>query len=843
MKTFFKILFLIYTINQIKTSDTWKISFYGEEDINHQNPNKFNLLRGNYQTIQVMVEKYDVYFPNAIIKLKTNTAKMMPNELKINARESGTYSFDVGIPCNTVAETMDIQFSLEDINNVVIDTIVCQGNAQLIPKVITFDILNYFGFSNNMFSKLYIKQDFKNYESLDIKVMTDRKCQIQKYLQEINNIEIGEYTKEEDLIIHYSWIRPNFDKIQISNKCEISLSLESTDNSKCFAVDNNRKINLEYKAPIADLDRRETFNHNSIVSSYIDNNINPQTGNLDDTSLSLHFYKEVDYFVSYCLIQDANDAFISNFEILNQRANSSNKKIFSSFAMTQFDIRDAETEIKFRNLEKNRNYKIKCIFDLFDNKTSIELTYGEDMQVPMKINFNETKMNLVNNCYTEEYMRSNNLDTRYCDIINRRLLFTIFPEVMKYKLSSFNFEDFSIYSTKNTEGKLEHIKNILNKNEEITTSNLNILSAMSDYLFVINCQENKECQDEKDKLFKNIITKYKEINLEKIDIKNEEQIVLNDILLFNNIIENTDCINYDNFDYLINSIAEQRNKFFIESIRVYNNYLSNYFVLIFDKFLTITTKFKTIYKNKFELDEKLNMYKNKVLIDFFNSFTNWISYGMVNSGESLQNFCKNLYINYSQDKDSVTIFDNNDILIKGFETEESKKLYKEIFSTGGISYKEFPLFPLSNHQSIAVTLILFTDLRENFVNEEIAYSEAFKIIFKQKTIDNYCYIWNNIYNGKDHKLINNYVLTEYLNEKDEKYDINCISNIMISPMTVILGQHDVNGSLFKEGIGFLSIIFIVLLTLSLIVVTSPFILDKYYKNQTKQAENALKELK
>ena len=135
-------------------------------------------------------------------------------------------------------------------------------------------------------------------------------------------------------------------------------------------------------------------------------------------------------------------------------------------------------------------------------------------------------------------------------------------------------------------------------------------------------------------------------------------------------------------------------------------------------------------------------------------------------------------------------------------------------------------------------------MRPWYEKADIAYSEAFKIIFKKKKTGNYCYLWNNNYKtSKDEKLVNNYIFTEYLDkDSNNKYDINCVSRIMISPMTVILGQKDIKGNIFKEGISFLSVIVIVFITLCLIIISLPFILSKFYKKQDERSKSSVSEL-
>lgn len=193
--------------------------------------------------------------------------------------------------------------------------------------------------------------------------------------------------------------------------CRITATIVNTDNSKCFKL-HYKPVQVFYKNnTIVDYGNKKAFYHNSIVSSYIDKNKD------EENSLSLFFYKEMLYFVSYYAIQDINNVFLSNHEILNQRLNN-NDNISVTFNISEIKSQISETIITFKNLNKYTNYKIKCIFDFFDNET-IELTYGEGMLIPIKINFNETKSTLAKICSNDAYMK-NKLDTRKCDIIEQR---------------------------------------------------------------------------------------------------------------------------------------------------------------------------------------------------------------------------------------------------------------------------------------------------------------------------------------------------------------------------------------------------------------------------------------
>ena len=827
-----------YLLNIINSEPIWKITFYDNEDLEQKNPNNLTIIKGNYKTIKIIIEENknnitDITHINTTLKLNNTELNIIPNEIVINTNQSLQYYFELGISCNTDLDSTTLLFDIED-NNIkdLIEIEECHIDIVFIQKKIFVEILNADNIVNNLFSKLYVKQEFKNFD--DIVISFTDTCM--KYLESMDNIILNAYNYSNDRLIYYSLIKPDINRLKDKEKEDLNCKINPRINNKnqCFILDDSKIIEIFYNNKTIQLGTKETFYHNSIASSYIDKN--------KDDELTLFFYKEVFYFVSYCSIQDINTNLLSNHEILNQRLDNNNN-IFATFNISQFNNKISEPKIIFKNLRKDINYKIKCIFDFFDND-KIELTYGEGMQIPIKINFNETKNILGSNCYNDEYMKKK-LDTRYCDTIDHRLVFDISYDMnYKYKLNNFNYTDFANYSNKNKEEKIEHIKDII-KNNEISSSEIDLISTLSDYLYLIDCQGDSNCQNEKGIIFNNILNKYDKIEIGKIHIDKDEQLVLNDILLFNNIIQNTDVLNYEYFEFIVNNILDRRNAFFSSSIKQYNYYLTNYFLLIFDKFISIIIKYKSIYDNKFPFDEKLNIDKSDILIKFYDLFIGWISQGMLTREEKLNKFCKNIYVNYVElpVSSNIKTIINSTISIEGFDSEESKILYKNIYYAGAILYNNFPLFPLNNKKSEAVTLFLYTDTRNNFVKEDIAYREAFKIIFKKKKIDNYCYLWNNDYLNDGNEIVNNYIATEYLNKDDDSnYDINCISRIMISPMTVILGQNDIKGNIFKEGINFFSIMIIILLTLCLIIISLPFLLSKYYKKKAEKADLSINEL-
>ena len=851
IKSMLIILVFLFSLKEIKSDPLWEINFYNDND---EPSNEFNLTRGNYKTIKFKLNNLqdstiDIQHFNASLTLSHEEIKMIPNKVNINTEKyAQDFYIELGIPCNTDSETInDINFEIEESEMKSIFRLTpCKANKQLNKKVISLDVLNMNNITNNLFGRFYIKQDFKNFEKITISFSRNNMCNTYEYLLKLNNIVIESYTG--NLNIFYSEIKgnKNINPKRISPdgiyECKISIILEgSEDNSQCFEI-NKKDIDLFYTNIDIEINK-ETFYHNAIVSSYIDNNRN----NSNATDLSLHFYKDIYYFVSFCVIQDINYDFISKEEIINQRLDYMNNytNFSHAFFMKEFGFKTPEPILEFKNLDRNIDYKIKCFYNLSNDEDEYEITYGEGMQIPMKINFNSTKSILGKDCYKEDYMKSKNLDTRYCDIVNHRLILKMFYDMdLKYTLNNFNITDYLEYLNKSTEEKLEYLININNNNISITSLETDELSAVSDYLFLINCQDNKTCQTEKSKIFKQILIKYNELNIENYDTNTQNKII-NDVLLFMNIIENSDALDYDNFKITVNQILNKRKEFFIGSIRKYNHFLGNMFLLIYDKLISTVRKFKSIYPDKLEIDEKLNIYKNDELINFYNLFTQFISNGMVNNEGKLQSFLKNMQVNFIQTpvkEKQDKIVDFATISIEGFKSKESQELYQDIYSAGGISYKNFPLFPLDNKKSEALAFFLYTDARENFYKDEISYSETFKIIFKDKSIDNYCYLWNNDYSENNKEIVNNFISTEYLDNKNDKYDINCVSRVMISPMTIILGQNDINGSIFKQGISFLFILVMILVTLCLVLLSLPLILSKYYSKKTDIGDKILKEL-
>ena len=846
MKKFFNIILYLFIINIVYSEYIWQISFYDEEDSFHNNPNNFNITKGNYKTIKILltykkINTENITHINTLLTLNHSELKMLPNELNINTEESLEYNIDLGVPCNIDNNSLYFNFELED-NNIkdLIEINECKANLFSVQKIINVSFLNGNNITNNLISKIFIKQDFKNFEKIEIQFSSST-CIFLRIINRINNIIINEYNLEDLFLFYYSDIKSSPNPIRrIEDKgenCNITINIKSN-NNKCFGLSENSK-NITIFNKTLDEGSKGAFYHNSLVSSYIDNDNKEENNDI----LNFYFYKEVFYLSFFCVIQDINNDFLSDYEILNQRVNYTHKNIFYDFYNDILGKDISEPKITFKNLNKNLNYKIKCIFDFFDDKEKIIITYGDGMIVPIKINLNETKSNLEKNCYKSN---DTELDTRKCDVINGRLTFKVLYDLShSYKLNNVNYTDLYYYNSLNIEEKIEYLKNIIDGNISIISSEKELISTLSDYLFLIDCKENKICKEEKNIIFKNILIKFKE-KFPKLDINNE-QYILNDVFLFNNIIENTDCINYDNLDYMVNNVFTSRNYFYSNATKIYNQYLTNYFLIMYDKFISIITKHKTLYKDKLEIDKDIKVYKSPILVDFYNFFINWISHGMINREDKFIGFCQNLIANYIETPvltGMKTIIDTETIKITGFDTEQSQKLYKNIYSAGAISYKKFPLFSLDNKKSEAITFFLFTDLRDNYEKQEIAYSEAFKIIFKKKKTGNYCYLWNNNYKtSKDEKLVNNYIFTEYLDkDSNNKYDINCVSRIMISPMTVILGQKDIKGNIFKEGISFLSVIVIVFITLCLIIISLPFILSKFYKKQDERSKSSVSEL-
>ena len=105
MKKFFNIILYLFIINIVYSEYIWQISFYDEEDSFHNNPNNFNITKGNYKTIKILltykkINTENITHINTLLTLNHSELKMLPNELNINTEESLEYNIDLGVPCN-----------------------------------------------------------------------------------------------------------------------------------------------------------------------------------------------------------------------------------------------------------------------------------------------------------------------------------------------------------------------------------------------------------------------------------------------------------------------------------------------------------------------------------------------------------------------------------------------------------------------------------------------------------------------------------------------------------------------------------------------------------------------
>ena len=291
IKSFYSIILFFIIVNVMYSEPLWNISFYDLEDSDFKNPNRFNIIKGNYQTIKVRIKSLDSQNNNntnysAILKLNHEDLKMFPSELNINT-ENELYTIDVGISCSTkLNEPIEFDFELEgdDIKDK-IEINKCTADIKSEKKNIVFSILNKNELRNNFLSKIYIKQEYKNFENIQIKFRTESLCYYQNYIENIDNITINNYNGQ--LRIYYSKIKPNKEKldgvISDSTVCDISASIISEDNMKCFEIQNKEKVT--YQKNDLDSENKENFFHNSIVSSYIDKNN-------ENNSLSLFFLRK-----------------------------------------------------------------------------------------------------------------------------------------------------------------------------------------------------------------------------------------------------------------------------------------------------------------------------------------------------------------------------------------------------------------------------------------------------------------------------------------------------------------------------------------------------------------------
>ena len=56
MNRYLKYFLFSFIINIIYSEPIWNITFFDEDDSYHKNPNIFNLTKGNYKTIKIVLE-------------------------------------------------------------------------------------------------------------------------------------------------------------------------------------------------------------------------------------------------------------------------------------------------------------------------------------------------------------------------------------------------------------------------------------------------------------------------------------------------------------------------------------------------------------------------------------------------------------------------------------------------------------------------------------------------------------------------------------------------------------------------------------------------------------------
>ena len=813
-------LILTFLLISIINSETiWRLSLYSPDDISHKNPNIISLNKGTYLSFNIVIENINptatIQHINSYLSLNVDSIKMYPKILLVNTAKSLEYKIDIGISCKTeITSNLTFSFKFDDDYSNIIEISDITANILNVTNILSLSILNTKNIYYKTYTKFLYKQNLKNSDDISLVFGIARNCR--SYLK-FNNINIGSFSG--DLNYYYSTSQSG-NSIR-DTTCTITVNFADTELEQCFKLEEN-EFTLTLKIQQLSFNKNP-FYHNTITTSYIDNN--------GDKSISLLFYKDILILSQFCVMQDKDVEFVSDDEILNQRISVKNDNYENISAEFSYQIDKGENmqKIDFGNFENNKNYKIKCIFEYLDNLQKVSITFGDDMIVPIKINFNHTKDELNKNICNNKNIKS--LDTRDCDRANKRLnIMNLNFSNWHFDLDEFNLTNYENYLSKNKEEKITYIKNLLNEKKDAP------ISTISDYLFVLDCEEDKNCIESKYDIFLEIIKKFPKVK-ESLD----NNVIKQDILLFNNFLQNSDCINYTNFEEIFNSILDGRRLNKYKDLLENEANITNIFILLYDRFLSMTSNFKIINKDKFPTYSEISLINNNFLNIFYLKYLDLISAGIPDQyhllNEITQNFKTYQYYldSEEQNKTNVTnnteyIYSDENILIQGLENTYSQKVFHEVASISVITYNNFPLNPYSDKFSEnAVNLFLYKNnyRNRNFKDDFVTYSSTFKFIFKNINDDRYCYLINKKYLFEKDDILSNFISTEY-----RKNDIVCVSEVVHSPMTVLLGSNYNGGVIYKEGICFSSVITTILICLGFVVISFPFIAKKYvFKNR------------
>ena len=809
------LLLTLFLLTIITSEPIWNLSIYSSEDISHKNPNNITLNKGTYQSFTLIIENINpsaqIQHINSNLFLATNSLKMIPNMLSINTSESLEYKINLGIPCKTdVTSNFTFSFEFDDDYSNIIELNSVAVNIINITNKLSITLLNTENIYYKTYTKFLYKANFKNYDEITLAFSVSRNC---KSFLKFSNMNIKSF--DGDFNFYYA---SGQSKNNMRNyECTVTIALTDSELGQCFELEE-AEMKFTIKSDELELNKN-TFYHNIITSAYIENS--------GTKSISLFFYKDIIFLSQFCVMQEKDDNFVSDDEILNQRVSSkNNNNIFTEFNY-QTDKGANIQKIDFANFLYNKNYKIKCIFEYLDNLEKISITFGEKMMVPIKINFNHTKEELNKNICNNE---AHNLDTRECDRINQRLNFMRFNfDNLYYNLSEFNITDFEDFLKKDNNEKIKHIKNLIKDKKGKT------ISTASDYLFIIDCEEDKNCIELKYDAFLEIVKKFPNIE-DSLNFK----IVKQDILLFNNLLQNSDSINYTNFEAIFNYIFDGRRLNKYKSLLDNEANITNLFFLLYDRLLTMTTNFKFHNPEKFITYPKISLINNNFLNDFYLEFLELISTGIADQKVTLNEICQNIkiYQFYLEGQNKIDqIYSDENILIQGLSNSASMKVFYEISNISVITYNDFPLFPLDSDKlsKKVVNLFLYKNKykNRNFKDDFVTYSSTFKFIFRNITDDRYCNLINNKYLSEKDDILSNFISTEF-----RKNDIVCVSEVIHSPMTVFLANSYNGGILYKEGICFSSVVTTILICFGFVVITFPFIAKKYvFKNEMTQPAN------
>ena len=284
----------------------------------------------------------------------------------INTRESFTFPIDLGATCqvNSPLNTTTITF-VSSSSEFIISNITVYIDTTIINEL---PLYNYSRtVSLNAYGMIYfISKELRNVDDIVIKFIADNTTTTTT----ANNAVI------EDAVIK-------------AYRHDVYTKIYST---KYYAVNDNGSgntfsFNVVYSNKCFKGTQRVSFtitnehyvdNTNLLVNSII--NTARMVNTYQQSKISISLYINVSPLITYCVLQDMNDTFISNEDIINQTFINEDPTRLQYFSAL-FPSSHSTYFITFDNVSQYISYKMKCIFkpavnDVHYNNTNITLTFG-----------------------------------------------------------------------------------------------------------------------------------------------------------------------------------------------------------------------------------------------------------------------------------------------------------------------------------------------------------------------------------------------------------------------------------------------------------------------------------